>query len=440
MKKTVRAVLGLVLIWGVLLAAPVYAEENAGEKYIYRESSGSLEELSGYCLTDEEAEAILAGREAQSVRWGGSEAEQAFLTCGSDYGYQDMLKRSNSGGRRAAYRKLAQAASAFTLGREDCQTIGLSDGEYALAGTVDIKDEGLTSEEIMETYFTFRNDNPQYFWLSNKVAWGAGNIFILTYSAYGTGAERGSAFREILQTSEEVYEPRAEEEASDHGKVLAIHDTLIGEIEYPADTDRETAHSIAGAMTSERSAVCEGYAKVMQLFMNRYDIPNIYVTGFGGSIAHAWNLVQMPDGNWYWLDATWDDQAEESLRHRYFLVGNSSFLNHVPDSPEASGVSFLYELPEASDTDYEPDNEGGQGGTEDPDRPGTGGEELRRGDIDGDGRTDISDLRLLLRAVCGKISLDGGQMCAADVTGDGAADIADLRMILRYVCGKIAEL
>lgn len=63
-----------------------------------------------------------------------------------------------------------------------------------------------------------------------------------------------------------------------------------------------------------------------------------------------------------------------------------------------------------------------------------------RGDADLSGEVDISDLRLVLRHVCGKISLTEDQKNAADVETDGVVNINDLRKILRYVCGKIKEL
>ena len=60
-----------------------------------------------------------------------------------------------------------------------------------------------------------------------------------------------------------------------------------------------------------------------------------------------------------------------------------------------------------------------------------------KGDVTGDGQTDIADLRLVLRAVCGKVELTDAQTSAADVETDGKVDIQDLRKILRFVCGKI---
>ena len=65
---------------------------------------------------------------------------------------------------------------------------------------------------------------------------------------------------------------------------------------------------------------------------------------------------------------------------------------------------------------------------------------IKRGDVDGSGSVDIADLRMVLRAVCKKITLTEAQKQSADVTDDGSVGIEDLRKILRYVCGKIDEL
>lgn len=467
--------LAVILTVGVLAGGNnVHAEEvisvdDTGiREYIYREASQDMEELAGYELSDEEAQKLIELQEGRSIQWSGNTEKETFLSYGSDYGYRDMLKRSNSAGRQSAYTSIGQAAYAFTLSDTDCTSIDLSGNRYYLAATIDVKAEQLSSTEILEVYFTFRNDNPQYFWLSNRVVWGSGSIFVLTYDVYQDGGVRSAAFQEILQTAEEVYASRIGAEASDYGKVKTIHDALIADIEYSTDVNVETAHSIAGAMTGAKSAVCEGYAKVMQLMMNAFDVPNIYVTGYGGGGAHAWNMVQMPDEKYYWLDATWDDQIQEIFRHQYFLVGDLIFTDHIPDSPEEEGSSFLYELPEASQTDYDPEQTGGEvnpnpdskpdpepepnpepepdpapGPEPEPEPepdPGLGDGGYIRGDVTGDTVVDIQDLRMVLRAVCGKVRLEEQQVSAADITGDGTVDISDLRMILRYVCGKLTEL
>lgn len=61
------------------------------------------------------------------------------------------------------------------------------------------------------------------------------------------------------------------------------------------------------------------------------------------------------------------------------------------------------------------------------------------GDVNSDGTINISDLRLVLRYVCGKVELSEQQKLAGDVATDGRVNIEDLRLILRYICGKISS-
>ncbi len=61
------------------------------------------------------------------------------------------------------------------------------------------------------------------------------------------------------------------------------------------------------------------------------------------------------------------------------------------------------------------------------------------GDVNSDGTIDISDLRLVLRYVCGKVEFSQQQLLAGDVVTDGKVNIEDLRLILRYICGKAAS-
>ena len=64
---------------------------------------------------------------------------------------------------------------------------------------------------------------------------------------------------------------------------------------------------------------------------------------------------------------------------------------------------------------------------------------FRKGDVNKDGKIDLLDLRLLLRTICNKVTLDDQQKILADVNNDNKVDLLDLRQMLRYICGKITE-
>ncbi len=398
----------------------VKAEE---EIQIVREGAGDLEQLEAIKISDEIIAEWQQAESFQDTSNRASSAANQFLEYGSDYGYQDMAKRSNAAGRQYAYQQIEKLSRNFTVNGADA----VKDNGYGtkyVAGIIDLSGYGLMENEMIEIYFTFRNDNPQFFWLSNQIIYGTNELVILAYDEYANGEARTAALEEIVGTAQSVYQSRIISSDSSYQKVLKIHDALIADIEYSWDTWNPISHSIAGAMTSARSAVCEGYAKVMQVMMNCYGITNIYVTGYAGG-AHAWNMVRMNDGKYYWLDATWDDQIQEVFWHDYFLVGNKNFTDHTPDLSTGIGTEFLYELPQAADENY----------VYDPDCMAA-----MKGDVNEDGAVNLVDLMMCLSHVAKKGQLGGNAFLAADVNGDGDVNLMDLMRLLNYVSKKTSLL
>lgn len=61
------------------------------------------------------------------------------------------------------------------------------------------------------------------------------------------------------------------------------------------------------------------------------------------------------------------------------------------------------------------------------------------GDVDGSGKVDATDARLVLRAAAKLDTLDDVKSKAADVNGDGKIDATDARIVLR-VSAKLENL
>lgn len=91
---------------------------------------------------------------------------------------------------------------------------------------------------------------------------------------------------------------------NDHEKVKAIHDWVVGRVEYDQELQKYTAYE---ALTTGR-AVCQGYALLMYNMLTKAGIENMIAAGTVSTGEHAWNIVKL-DGQWYHLDATWDDAA-----------------------------------------------------------------------------------------------------------------------------------
>lgn len=91
---------------------------------------------------------------------------------------------------------------------------------------------------------------------------------------------------------------------NDHEKVKAIHDWVVERVEYDQSLQKYTAYE---ALTTGR-AVCQGYALLMHNMLTKAGIANVIAAGTVNTGEHAWNIVKL-DGQWYHLDATWDDAA-----------------------------------------------------------------------------------------------------------------------------------
>lgn len=127
--------------------------------------------------------------------------------------------------------------------------------------------------------------------------------------------------------------------------VLYVHDYIVNNTDYDYLTATTKklgfAHTAYGCLV-EGEAVCEGYAEAFTYIMNTIGIESGICTGSD----HAWNYVNV-DGDYYWLDATWDDNGKEPL-HEYFLFTDDQLLRSrtfyyiQPYMPECTSTKENY--------------------------------------------------------------------------------------------------
>jgi len=117
------------------------------------------------------------------------------------------------------------------------------------------------------------------------------------------------------------------EGATDREKVQFVHDYIVKYSQYDMyayerlwDNDLYYRSSHPYAVIIEKSGMCAGYAGAINMFLDRLGIPSIRISSEASN--HAWNLVYL-DGQWYQLDATWDDPIPdiyEYVRYTYYLI------------------------------------------------------------------------------------------------------------------------
>lgn len=140
--------------------------------------------------------------------------------------------------------------------------------------------------------------------------------------------------KELYKAVKHILDTQITEGMSDYEKELALHDYLTTHCKYsenttqPSDSDIYRAY---GALVNQ-DAVCNGYAEALQLLFACVGIESKFVVGTADGVDHAWNLVNI-NGNWYHLDATWDDPVPDQgakVLHPYFNVSDTVLAqNHT---------------------------------------------------------------------------------------------------------------
>ena len=119
---------------------------------------------------------------------------------------------------------------------------------------------------------------------------------------------------------------------------LYLHDQLVAATEYDFDY-RTNAFNAYGALV-DGSAVCEGYARAMQLLLHRAGLECLLVNGKLDDEGHMWNIVKV-DGQWYHLDPTLND-SDNRRSHAYFnLTDLAISADHTIDRQLTSDASEI---------------------------------------------------------------------------------------------------
>lgn len=325
----------------------------------------------------------------QTVAADDSEKQLLAARCNSDYGYQDIINNLESEPMQQLYEAIDEAERSFFEGSTD-----LSPETAYLAIP---NDYALTENEILQTYTLYMNDHPLYYWMESSMLFSEDSIGIPCAEAYLTAEARAAAYEKLVSWLQ-GYDDYCSGMTANYSYASAVLYRLAQQIDYAYDDSGEPeeaawAHSIAGIFDDAHGeAVCEGYAKAYQLLMNYFGVPNVYVVGNASGntgegdemVLHAWNIVQMDDGSYYWVDPTWSDmdlrydpesfrygdgdgytltEIEDSnlledyayrLTYYYFLKGDVFYDSHMPLSTENEGAYYQYALPEVSAEAYHP--------------------------------------------------------------------------------------
>lgn len=209
-----------------------------------------------------------------------------------------------SNSQQTAYRAIASAVSYMRMGKV-----------YFNPGNLNQQGVSLSRSEVLLTYSAVMTDHPEYFWMSKTYVTNRQDCVYVELSYNCTPAQKVQKQTQIRQKVSE-FKAGLTGGMSDFALEKAAHDFVVSSTAYghgsasPSNVDSD-AYNIYGGLVSG-AAVCEGYARSVQYLCTQIGLESVLQRGTAvsnvgsGRVDHMWNAVKI-DGDWYQLDATWDD-------------------------------------------------------------------------------------------------------------------------------------
>ena len=291
-------------------------------------------------------------------------AVQSFISrTSSDYGYNYLGTLTNGKSMQALYKMIYDAAASVWNDSRDFPQYTTGSIYYEI-GTVRYASLGLTVDEARKAFLTVRNDCPMFYYLST-IAPGSTTLWLLSDEDYRLGSVRAEHQRQIFEYFNTAAK-KADGLTSEYAKALFVNDALISDMKYSWVTAEDGsqsansaswAHNVIGA-AEYGEGVCESYAKSFQALGNYIGLDTVYVLGKANGGDHAWNMVKLEDGNYYYVDCTWDDPIVSGKNgkisgyenEKYMLVGDDTVVDGKkfsvshPSNKTAGGIRRIARL------------------------------------------------------------------------------------------------
>ncbi len=202
-----------------------------------------------------------------------------------------------------------------------------SDGEYKTKQAI-LEETQLTQAQIRLTIKALTDDNPSVFWLSTTFG------FLVSEDQNYTAVQLYSRVspKEVQQQATELkvkvddFYKNLEKSLTPYQLELKIHDYILDNCEYDNSIDVNDVITVENAKSFDAYgalvkgiAVCEGYSRAFQLLCHGVGIRCINLIGESQDELHMWSCVLL-DGDWYYVDTTWDDNLNKAFRYDYFNI------------------------------------------------------------------------------------------------------------------------
>ena len=204
---------------------------------------------------------------------------------------------------------------------------------------------GCGQEEIFKAADAIHYDHPELFYFTTVGLLGSE---VTLY--YGASAEEVAVLNRRIEEVLPRYLEGIQDSMSAYDVALRLHTRVIQSVDYdtialnrqkaaggPKVDQIDYLRTICGVFLNGK-AVCEGYARAMQYLLQKCGVECAEAVGYirkeSGEAdgAHAWNILKI-DGDYYYLDTTWDDRSntiqtvkKTDFGYGYFCITTEELL------------------------------------------------------------------------------------------------------------------
>ncbi len=227
--------------------------------------------------------------------------------------------------------------------------------------------DGFDFDTVVKIIRAITYDHPDLFYYENFSM--CGNVVNLKYCAT---AEESEVLMRRIEEAVPRYLDGIDDSMSAYDVALRLHINVINSVDYdsimldreeeaggPADGKIDYLRSICGVFLNGK-AVCAGYARAMQYLLQKCGVECAYVSGYiieesgEKSDRHAWNILKV-DGDYYYLDTTWDDSSNTIQEVRKTSYGFDYFCittDEMSRSRDFTGAPYDVPLCTATKANY----------------------------------------------------------------------------------------
>ncbi len=205
--------------------------------------------------------------------------------------------------------------------------------------------EGFDFDTFCKINYAVMYDHPELFWYKSFSASGS-----TLYFKYGASAEEAAVLQKQIDDVVEKYISDIDDSMSAYDVAIRMHERIISAVDYDTialnkektecnteDDKIDYLRTICGVFL-DCKAVCEGYARAFQYLIQKCGVEcaevvgNVIKENGDSGVPHAWNILKI-DGDYYYVDSTWDDSSNtvqtvrrQEIGYAYFNITSDEML------------------------------------------------------------------------------------------------------------------